>query len=607
MDVDRRAVERDHLHVPRHRRAGRQTELHRVADERMQDVADERYLVDERHDRSDERRPDDRQVLQSLQRRRLRDGDGWCTVVAAAANGVGAAAAEVVTGLAGLLSLGVRPNSCRAAAIIIHGNGESNGAVGELPANGFRTALTTLDIAVVTTMTGGCGRCFGVSTTTSAMFGTEDTVTLVVGAGSSAALGASAFLVSSAVFTDSVAARTVRAAAVPAFSVFPLGSWVDCREALDFFFFFGVDSVAAAFVSLESVDVSDFSPAAACSPTTRRRTSTPMTTPILMWSTARPTRLPVLRKRRPRFREPPLIRQSAPRTPQHPCVCTYRRRMRCVPVFAEMPRSGGDQPPQRRADPAGAVEAARRRRTGPAFRLDGVAGADGRRGACRPEDLACRRRVRTRTPGAAAMGWRRRGPAAERRPAASRRPTGAPAPAEISPLCRTSTHARSSPGCTVGSTSLRCPNYARSLLISTRGRANSRRFPAARPIPHRLVEQATVLGRELADQPGNTVVHGNLHYENVLAADREPWLAIAPRPMNGDPHYEVAPMLWHRWNELTGNIRDGVRRRFYTLVDAANLDEERARAWVIVLVVRYAIRDPANVTKYVALAKAVQD
>ena len=66
-------------------------------------------------------------------------------------------------------------------------------------------------------------------------------------------------------------------------------------------------------------------------------------------------------------------------------------------------------------------------------------------------------------------------------------------------------------------------------------------------------------------------------------------------------------MLWHRWNELAGNIRDGVRRRFYTLIDAANLDEERARAWVIVLVVRYAIRDPANVTKYVALAKAVQD
>ena len=108
---------------------------------------------------------------------------GGVTVVAAAANGVGAAAADVVARLAGLVSPDVRPNSCRAAAIIIHGNGESNGAVGELPASGLRTALTTLDITVVTTMTGGCGRCFGVSTTTSAMFGTENTVTLVVGAG----------------------------------------------------------------------------------------------------------------------------------------------------------------------------------------------------------------------------------------------------------------------------------------------------------------------------------------------------------------------------------------------------------------------------------------
>jgi streptomycin 6-kinase len=132
-------------------------------------------------------------------------------------------------------------------------------------------------------------------------------------------------------------------------------------------------------------------------------------------------------------------------------------------------------------------------------------------------------------------------------------------------------------------------------------------LPRSAPIPHRLVEQATVLGRELAVQPGNTVVHGNLHYGNVLAAEREPWLAIAPRPMNGDPHYELAPMLWQRWDELTGNVRDGVRRRFHTLVDAAGLDEERGRAWVIVRVIRQAIRDPTSVTRYVALAKAVQD
>jgi streptomycin 6-kinase len=136
------------------------------------------------------------------------------------------------------------------------------------------------------------------------------------------------------------------------------------------------------------------------------------------------------------------------------------------------------------------------------------------------------------------------------------------------------------------------------------------RLPRSAPIPHRLVEQATALSRELARQPADTVVHGNLHYANVLAADREPWLAIAPRPVNGDPHYELAPMLWHRWDELTGDVRDRVRRRFYTLVDAAGLDEDRARAWVMVRVVRQAARELANtaaLTKYVALAKAVQD
>jgi streptomycin 6-kinase len=135
-------------------------------------------------------------------------------------------------------------------------------------------------------------------------------------------------------------------------------------------------------------------------------------------------------------------------------------------------------------------------------------------------------------------------------------------------------------------------------------------LPRSAPIPHRLVEQATVLGRELAGEPTSSVVHGNLDYESVLAADREPWLVIAPKPMNGDPHFELAPMLWSRWDELTGNIRGGVRRRFYTLVDAASLDEERARAWVVVRVVREATRklgDPTSLTKYVALAKAVQD
>ena len=103
------------------------------------------------------------------------------------------------------------------------------------------------------------------------------------------------------------------------------------------------------------------------------------------------------------------------------------------------------------------------------------------------------------------------------------------------------------------------------------------------------------------------MLHGNLHYGTVLAADREPWLAIAPRSMNGDPHYELAPMLWHRWDDVAGDVREGVRRRFYRLVDASGFDEERGRAWAIVRVVLEAIRDPANLTTHIAIAKAIQE
>ena len=88
------------------------------------------------------------------------------------------------------------------------------------------------------------------------------------------------------------------------------------------------------------------------------------------------------------------------------------------------------------------------------------------------------------------------------------------------------------------------------------------RMPRNAPVPRRLVEQALSLARDLVadDASTGTLVHGDLHYANVLAADREPWLAIDPKPMDGDPHYEPAPLLWNRWDELTGARAVGARR-----------------------------------------------
>ncbi|WP_006244484.1 aminoglycoside phosphotransferase family protein [Mycolicibacterium tusciae] len=133
-------------------------------------------------------------------------------------------------------------------------------------------------------------------------------------------------------------------------------------------------------------------------------------------------------------------------------------------------------------------------------------------------------------------------------------------------------------------------------------------LPRSAPIPHRLVEQAATLCRDLATAPADTTLHGNLHCGKVLAAEREPWLAIAPQPLNGDPPFELAPMLWTGWDD--GPNRDDVRHRFYTLVDAAGFDEDRAKAWAIVRIVRAAVNaldHPGQLTQLITIAKAIQD
>jgi streptomycin 6-kinase len=103
-------------------------------------------------------------------------------------------------------------------------------------------------------------------------------------------------------------------------------------------------------------------------------------------------------------------------------------------------------------------------------------------------------------------------------------------------------------------------------------------------VSRRLLESAAWV---LADRPSvgtPVLLHTDLHYENVLAADREPWLAIDPKPMLGDAEYEVAPLLWNRWEEATGSndLARHLYRRAEIVAEAAGLDRDSAAAWVVV-------------------------
>jgi streptomycin 6-kinase len=166
------------------------------------------------------------------------------------------------------------------------------------------------------------------------------------------------------------------------------------------------------------------------------------------------------------------------------------------------------------------------------------------------------------------------------------------------------------------------PQLRRLSSYAARWAAGLAALPRGAPLPRRLVEQAASLAEGFAGDPATdgTMLHSDLHYANVLAADRSDWLAIDPKPISGDPHHELAPMLWNRWEELAGDVRAGVRRRFHTLVDAAELDEDRARDWVVLRMMvnaRERLADPPGtrrvtatddyLTTCVTVAKAVQD
>ena len=135
-------------------------------------------------------------------------------------------------------------------------------------------------------------------------------------------------------------------------------------------------------------------------------------------------------------------------------------------------------------------------------------------------------------------------------------------------------------------------------------------------LPRRFIERATHLAADLTGQPDcdGTLLHTDLHFGNVLAGSREPWLAIDPKPMAGHPGWELQPVLRNRVAELgTGStFRHLVRRRFEIVCEAAGIDEEAARAWTIlssVIQANWSSLDgePEQVTLHLALAKSLED
>lgn len=68
----------------------------------------------------------------------------------------------------------------------------------------------------------------------------------------------------------------------------------------------------------------------------------------------------------------------------------------------------------------------------------------------------------------------------------------------------------------------------------------------------------------------------DLHATNVLAAEREPWLVVDPKPYLGDPTYDA---LQHMLN-CPGRLLEDPRALTGRMADLLELDRERLLAWL---------------------------
>jgi streptomycin 6-kinase len=108
---------------------------------------------------------------------------------------------------------------------------------------------------------------------------------------------------------------------------------------------------------------------------------------------------------------------------------------------------------------------------------------------------------------------------------------------------------------------------------------------SAVPLDARVLDAAIRLRAELlSSAPEAVLLHGDLHYHNILAARRQPWLAIDPKGVAGERAYEPSPLFYNPLGDWHARV-DGprlVQRRTDILVERAGLDRQRVLAWAVV-------------------------
>jgi len=124
---------------------------------------------------------------------------------------------------------------------------------------------------------------------------------------------------------------------------------------------------------------------------------------------------------------------------------------------------------------------------------------------------------------------------------------------------------------------------------------------AERPVERSVLDAALDALEGLPGSQGEQVLlHQDLHADNVLRAEREPWLAIDPKPLTGEREFGIVALV--RGGEL-GDGRRFVHHRLDRLSAELGLDRDRARRWALAQTLAWAFEDGAVLPEMMECAR----
>lgn len=126
---------------------------------------------------------------------------------------------------------------------------------------------------------------------------------------------------------------------------------------------------------------------------------------------------------------------------------------------------------------------------------------------------------------------------------------------------------------------------ASGVLTTLANQLTHRRESYGGAIPKPWIQRARELAIHLARSNTNLLVNYDLHFENVLAGQREPWLAVDPKVVAGNVEYGIAQLLWTSVDAIIAG--QGFDYCFDLLADAAEIDITLARSCTIVRTLDY--------------------